>query len=56
VGNLAFADMELDGAKGGVADTEGDPIIIGIITVSDRASTGTYQDESGPAILKVRSK
>lgn len=29
----------------------GQPATIGIVTVSDRASEGTYQDEGGPAIL-----
>ena len=29
----------------------GDPATFGIITVSDRASDGEYEDEGGPAIL-----
>ena len=29
----------------------GDPVTFGIITVSDRASVGEYEDEGGPAIL-----
>jgi molybdopterin adenylyltransferase len=29
----------------------GDAIHLGIVTVSDRASAGTYEDEGGPAIL-----
>ena len=29
----------------------GDPISLGIVTVSDRASQGEYTDEGGPAIL-----
>ena len=29
----------------------GDPIVFGVLTVSDRASAGTYEDEGGPAIL-----
>ena len=29
----------------------GDPATFGILTVSDRASKGEYQDEGGPAIL-----
>ena len=29
----------------------GDPVRIGIVTVSDRASRGEYEDEGGPAIL-----
>lgn len=30
----------------------GDPAIFGVLTVSDRASAGTYDDLSGPAILQ----
>jgi len=30
----------------------GDPVKLGIITVSDRASSGQYEDEGGPAILE----
>ena len=26
-------------------------LVLGIVTVSDRASSGTYQDEGGPAVL-----
>ena len=29
----------------------GEAINLGIVTVSDRASSGTYEDEGGPAIL-----
>ena len=29
----------------------GQEAILGILTISDRASRGEYQDESGPAIL-----
>ena len=29
----------------------GDPAVFGILTVSDRAFSGEYQDEGGPAIL-----
>tara|TARA_B100000459_G_scaffold147207_1_gene115768 strand:+ start:286 stop:870 length:585 start_codon:yes stop_codon:yes gene_type:complete len=29
----------------------GEHAILGVVTVSDRASTGTYQDEGGPAVL-----
>ena len=29
----------------------GDPVRLGIVTVSDRASRGEYVDEGGPAIL-----
>ena len=35
----------------GAMDTIGDPIRLGIVTVSDRASNGTYEDQGGPAIL-----
>ncbi|WIA39557.1 hypothetical protein OEZ86_005644 [Tetradesmus obliquus] len=30
----------------------GDPAVFGVITVSDRASSGVYEDLSGPAILQ----
>jgi len=30
----------------------GEPVRVGIVTVSDRASRGEYQDQSGPAILE----
>ncbi len=29
----------------------GDPVELGVVTVSDRASRGEYEDEGGPAIL-----
>ena len=35
----------------GTPDHVGDPILLGIVTVSDRASQGEYEDEGGPAIL-----
>lgn len=35
----------------GQAHHVGDPVVLGILTVSDRASEGTYEDEGGPAIL-----
>lgn len=31
------------------------PVAIGVVTVSDRASTGVYQDKGGPAIVEVLS-
>mmetsp|Transcript_18671 Transcript_18671/g.33897 ORF Transcript_18671/g.33897 Transcript_18671/m.33897 type:complete len:198 (-) Transcript_18671:82-675(-) len=37
---------------GASADSLGDPAIFGVLTISDRASVGTYKDESGPEILK----
>ena len=39
--------------KGGSADSIGDHAKVGIVTVSDRASAGKYDDKSGPAILQV---
>ena len=36
----------------GINGNCGDLARIGIITVSDRASSGEYQDEGGPAILQ----
>lgn len=39
-------------ATGGKPDSVGDATNIGIITVSDRASAGTYEDESGPAVVQ----
>ena len=40
----------------GKSDTCGDLVKIGIITVSDRASRGEYEDEGGPAILDFLSE
>lgn len=37
---------------GGDPVSIGDPAVFGVITVSDRASTGVYEDLSGPAILQ----
>ena len=37
--------------RGGVDETVGDEATFGIVTVSDRASAGVYEDLSGPAIL-----
>ena len=39
-------------ATGGTPDSIGDAVDIGILTVSDRASAGSYDDESGPAIVQ----
>ena len=36
----------------GSKDTCGDKVTLGIITVSDRASSGEYVDQGGPAILQ----
>lgn len=38
--------------SGGSSDNLGDPAIFGVVTVSDRASAGIYDDLSGPAILQ----
>ena len=38
--------------SGGSADSVGDRATFGVVTVSDRASTGVYEDVSGPAILQ----
>ena len=38
--------------SGGTADSLGDPARFGVITISDRASAGIYDDLSGPAILQ----
>ena len=34
-----------------VSQMVGDPATFGILTVSDRAHSGEYEDEGGPAIL-----
>ena len=38
--------------EGGSADSVGDFARLGVVTVSDRASSGVYEDLSGPAILQ----
>ncbi len=38
--------------SGGSAESVGDGATFGVVTVSDRASTGVYEDLSGPAILQ----
>ena len=38
--------------SGGSDASVGDLAKFGVVTVSDRASTGVYDDESGPAILR----
>lgn len=43
--------MEASTTFSGSEDHVGDPVRLGIITVSDRASRGEYKDEGGPAIL-----
>ena len=44
-----------EGSKtsGGTRATVGEKVHVGVVTVSDRASEGIYDDESGPAILNV---
>ena len=37
---------------GGGGDSVGDPCVLGVLTVSDRASRGLYEDLGGPAILR----
>ncbi len=43
--------MEAITAGEGKENHVGDPVRLGIVTVSDRASRGEYVDEGGPAIL-----
>lgn len=38
-------------SSGGSEVSLGDPCILGVLTVSDRASRGEYEDEGGPAII-----
>lgn len=38
--------------EGGSEASIGDAAVFGVVTVSDRASAGTYSDLSGPAILQ----
>ena len=33
-------------------DSVGDPCVLGVLTISDRASKGEYEDLGGPAILR----
>ena len=48
--------MDFQINNGGYIDSIGDPINIGIITVSDRAFKGEYIDEGGPKILEFFSE
>jgi len=43
--------MDLESSSEGKDGHVGDLIRLGIVTVSDRASQGVYEDEGGPAIL-----
>ena len=44
--------MNIQTEYGGSKDSIGDHVDIGIITVSDRASSGEYIDEGGPKIIE----
>lgn len=45
--------MAVSPLSGGSSDDSlGDPAKFGVVTISDRASSGTYEDLSGPAILQ----
>lgn len=48
--------MEAINAGEGRENHVGDPVRLGIVTVSDRASRGEYVDEGGPAILAFFQK
>eukprot|EP00884_Botryococcus_braunii_P020091 jgi/Botrbrau1/6766/Bobra.0057s0002.1 len=37
---------------GGTSECLGDPVKFGVVTISDRASAGVYDDASGPEILR----
>jgi hypothetical protein len=50
-GGSRRAEVTQDSLQGGSDDSVGDPAVFGIVTVSDRASAGIYNDDSGPAIL-----
>lgn len=39
-------------SRGGDSDSSADHVKFGVVTVSDRASAGVYDDLSGPAILQ----
>lgn len=43
--------LPVPAAEGGSSDSLGDAAVLGVLTVSDRASRGEYVDEGGPAIL-----
>ena len=51
-GRRLAAHMTEAARSGGSATSVGDAVVLGIVTVSDRASDGTYEDRSGPAILE----
>lgn len=38
--------------SGGSPSSVGDPCTVGVLTVSDRASEGVYEDRGGPEILR----
>lgn len=37
---------------GGSPSSVGDPAVLGVLTVSDRAAGGVYDDRGGPEILR----
>ena len=42
----------LPSLSGGSPSSVGDPTVLGVLTVSDRASGGVYEDRGGPEILR----
>ncbi len=49
--NDGVESMQSISHRPGVGSHHGEHAVLGIVTVSDRASSGTYQDEGGPAVL-----
>ena len=49
---LVMASVPTIALEGGSSESIGDHSIFGVVTVSDRASQGIYDDESGPAIIQ----
>jgi molybdopterin adenylyltransferase len=52
VEDMAASVKQVPSLCGGTAESIGDPAIFGVVTISDRASAGIYDDLSGPAILQ----
>lgn len=50
--DFGMASGAMPHQAGGSADSVGDPATFGVVTVSDRASSGVYEDISGPAITQ----
>lgn len=48
----AVKDRRMLPLHGGSPESIGDSSVLGVLTVSDRASTGVYEDLSGPAIVQ----